>query len=316
MTDATTTPLSLRARAGVWIESKRVQSIIIGVIVLNAIILGLETSPTITGAIGELLTVLDRICLAIFVVELAIKLWAHGWRFFTDGWNVFDLLVVVIALVPAAGPLAVLRGLRILRVLRLVSAIPQLRFIVTTLISALPGIASIGALLGLIFYVFAVMATSLFGHSFPDWFGSVGDSLYSLFQIMTLESWSMGIVRPVMEVYPWAWAFFVPFILVSSFTILNLFVAVIVDTMQTLQADKVKAEETRVHEVDGAGDAADSHAHARHVPAAVELVGGDEAASREHDRASVADELAALRSEVARLTASIGELHRDRRPEE
>ncbi len=224
-----------RQRLREWVESTPVQRAIIIVIVINAAVLGLETSARMNASFGTILVSIDRICLAIFVVELLIKLYAFGWRFFTSAWNVFDFLVVGIALVPASGPLAVLRALRVLRVLRLVSTMPRLRFVVEALITAVPGIMSIGALLMLVFYVAAVMATSLFGPTFPQWFGTVGDSLYSLFQIMTLESWSMGIVRPVMEVHPWAWAFFVPFILISAFTVLNLFIAVIVDSMQSVK---------------------------------------------------------------------------------
>lgn len=234
---------ALRERAGLWIESPRIQGIVVAVIVVNAITLGLETSSGAMGAAGGVIRAVDAICLAIFVVEIAVKLFAHGPAFFRDPWNVFDFVVVGVALVPASGPFAVLRALRVLRVLRLVSVLPRLRFIVEALLAALPGIGAIGTLLALIFYVAAVMATSLFGASFPEWFGSVGDSLYTLFQVMTLESWSMGIVRPVMEVHPWAWVFFVSFILLSSFTILNLFIAVIVDTMQTLHDREVGGEE-------------------------------------------------------------------------
>lgn len=227
----------VRGKIGTWVESTPVQTFIISVILLNSVILGLETSPTVMAAFGGTLHVLDKICLGVFVVEIGLKLFAQRWRFFRDGWNVFDFLIVGIALVPGTGSLSALRALRVLRVLRLVSVVPKLRFIVTTLLAAIPGIASISALLCIIYYVFAVMATGFFGGSFPEWFGSIGKSLYSLFQIMTLESWSMGIVRPVMVIYPWAWAFFVPFILLSAFTILNLFIAVIIDTMQNLNAE-------------------------------------------------------------------------------
>jgi voltage-gated sodium channel len=224
----------VRERAGAWIESPRVQRWIIWLIIVNAVILGLETSPSVMAVAGPALIAADRAILAVFVAEILMKLYARRLGFFRDPWNVFDFIVVGIALVPATGPLAVLRTLRVLRVLRLVSQVPRLRFIVEALLHAIPGIGAIAGLLGLLFYVFAVMATGLFGARFPDWFGSVGASLYSLFQIMTLESWSMGIVRPVMEVYPHAWAFFVPFILLATFTMLNLFIAIIVNTMQEL----------------------------------------------------------------------------------
>jgi len=127
----------------------------------------------------------------------------------------------------------VLRALRILRVLRLISAVPAMRRVVSGLLGAMPGMASIVLLIALIFFVFAVISTKLFGEAFPEWFGSLGASGYTLFQIMTLESWSMGIVRPVMEVYPYAWILFLPFIILTAFTVLNLFIGVIVDAMQT-----------------------------------------------------------------------------------
>lgn len=233
----------LRARLGTWIESPRVQGVIIALILFNAVTLGLETSARAMASWGGWLMLADRIVLGVFVVELLVKLFAFGPRFFRNPWNVFDLVVVGIALVPAAGPLSVLRALRVLRVLRLISLMPRLRFVVGALLAAVPGIGAIGGLLLLVFYVFAVIATKLFGPDFPEWFGTLGASLYSLFQIMTLESWSMGIVRPVMTVHPWAWAFFVPFILVATFTILNLFIAIIVDTMQKMHAEEKEETE-------------------------------------------------------------------------
>jgi voltage-gated sodium channel len=231
----------LRQRLGDWIESQRIQYLIIAIILANAVVLGLETSERVMAAWGPWLQGLDQIMLAIFVAEIGLKLYARGLGFFRSAWNVFDFIVVGIALVPASGPFAVLRALRVLRVLRLVSVMPRLRFVVEALLAAIPGIAAIAGLMAIIYYVFAVIATKLFGPSFPDWFGTLGESLYSLFQVMTLESWSMGIVRPVMEVYPWAWAFFVPFILVATFTMLNLFIAIIVNTMQTMH-DQEKEE--------------------------------------------------------------------------
>jgi voltage-gated sodium channel len=228
------TSATLRARLGAWIESSRVQRTIIALILVNAVILGLETSAEVRDRFGTALTRIDQVILAVFVLEILGKLYAHGLRFFRQSWNVFDLIVVGIALVPASGPLQVLRTLRVLRVLRLISTMPRLRFVVESLLHAVPGIGAIGGLLAILFYVFAVMATGMFGEAFPDWFGSIGRSLYTLFQIMTLESWSMGIVRPVMESYPQAWLFFVPFILMATFTMLNLFIAVIVNTMQAM----------------------------------------------------------------------------------
>ena len=217
-----------------WVEKRAVQRTIIAVILLNAVILGLETVPAVNEPHGGLLLKLDRLCLAIFVVELSLAIVAMGpSRFFRDPWRVFDFIVVSIALVPATGAFTILRSLRVLRVLRLASASPRMRVVVSALLAAIPGLSSIIALLLLLFYVAAVMSTKLFGPNFPEWFGSINASMYTLFQVMTLESWSMGIVRPVLEIYPYAWLFFIPFIMLATFTMLNLFIAVIVEAMQS-----------------------------------------------------------------------------------
>ena len=210
----------------------KVRYFILGVIMFNAVLLGMETSTTITSRIGGLIKILDTLCLIVFIIEIAAKLFAHRLKFFRDGWNVFDFIVVGIALMPAAEAFSVLRALRVLRVLRVLSAAPSLRKVVEGFLRALPGMGSVFLLVSIIFYIASVMATKLFAADFPEWFGSLGLSAYSLFQIMTLESWSMGIVRPVMEVHPHAWAFFVPFILVTTFAVVNLVVGLIVNSMQ------------------------------------------------------------------------------------
>jgi voltage-gated sodium channel len=214
-----------------WIESPPVQRAITALVVLNAVTLGLETVPAVMQAHGALLVAADRGLLAIFVAELALKLFAAGTRFFRSGWNVFDFAVVGIALLPSSGALSVLRALRVLRILRVVSALPKLRSMVEALVRSVPGIGSIALLLGLFFYVFAVMATKLYGAEFPHWFGSLGTSLFSLFQIMTLEGW-VDIAREVMSQRPAAWVFFVLFILLATFTVLNLFIGMIVKAME------------------------------------------------------------------------------------
>jgi voltage-gated sodium channel len=232
MTDETASPRDgLRSRVAGWIESSSVQRWIVALILVNAVILGLETFPDVMREYGPALLRADQIILGIFVCELVLKLFAHGARFFRSAWNLFDLVVVGIALLPASGPLAVLRALRVLRVLRLVSAIPKMRFIIESLVRSLPGIGSIFLLLIVFFYVFAVMATKLFGDAFPQWFGTLFGSMFSLFQIMTLEGWA-EIARAVMEPYPLAWVYFLVFILVGTFTVLNLFIAVIVNATQ------------------------------------------------------------------------------------
>ncbi|MBT0957615.1 ion transporter [Alphaproteobacteria bacterium KMM 3653] len=214
------------------VNHPRTGAFIVAVILFNAVILGLETSQTIMATAGPLIHSLDRICLAIFVAEIAAKLLTQRSAFFRDGWNIFDFIVVGLALLPAGQGLAVLRALRILRLLRVVSTTPRLRRVVEGFLTALPGMGSVFLLMAMIFYIGAVIATKLFSVSHPEWFGTLGKSAYSLFQIMTLESWSMGIVRPVMEVYPLAWAFFVPFILITTFAVVNLLVGLIVNSMQ------------------------------------------------------------------------------------
>ena len=217
------------------VESAAFQRFIIAVIIVNAITLGLETSTAAMAAAGGLLLALDRAALVVFVVEIALKLFVYRLRFFRSGWNLFDFTIVAITLAPTGEGLQVLRSLRILRALRLVSVVPSMRKVVNALLRAIPGMSSVLTLLLLVFYVAAVMSTKLFGASFPEWFGTIGASFYTLFQVMTLESWSMGIVRPVMETYPLAWIFFVVFILLTTFAVLNLFIAIVVDSMSTVE---------------------------------------------------------------------------------
>lgn len=229
------------------VEARWTQYFITGLIILNAITLGLETSKSAMAAAGEYVYLANRVILSIFVAEILAKVVAYGWRFVRDPWNIFDTIVVGIGLIPATGGLSVLRALRILRVMRLVSVVPSMRRVVGALLSAIPGMGSIVALLALVFYVFSVMATKLYGEAFPEWFGTIGASAYTLFQIMTLESWSMAIVRPVMERFELAWLFFVPFILLTSFTVLNLFIAIIVNAMQSQHDTDIEAEREAAH---------------------------------------------------------------------
>jgi voltage-gated sodium channel len=233
------------------LEDKRTERLIIALILINAFTLGLETSPAVMAAIGPVLLILDKIILAVFVLELLAKFVVYRLNFFKDPWNIFDLIVVGIALVPASGPLTVLRALRVLRVLRLVTVVPSLKRVVSALLGALPGMGSIILLLGLIFYVGAVMSTKLFGASFPEQFGTLWGSAYTLFQVMTLEGWSDGVVRPIMGEYPYAWVFFIPFILLTSFMALNLFIGVVVQAMQDeVTADAAQAVEDAVERAD------------------------------------------------------------------
>ena len=223
------------------IESNITTAVITGLILINAIILGLETDVYFASQFGDTLNWIDKFILILFSIELMVKLYVYRRNFFYSGWNIFDLTIVIIAWLPTSGALTVLRALRILRVLRLISVVPQLRRVVSAIGYSIPGMFSVVGVLGLIFYVASVLATKLFGiHPDPfmqEWFGSVGASAYTLFQIMTLESWSMGVVRPTMEIFPWAWAFFIPFIIITSFAVLNFFIGIIVDSMQIAQKE-------------------------------------------------------------------------------
>jgi voltage-gated sodium channel len=274
---STTPPPPPRERLRAFIQHGRVQGVILVLILVNAVILGLETVPSVMAVYGETLIALDKAILSVFVAEIAIRIYVHRGAFFRDPWSVFDFIVVGIALIPASGELSVLRALRVLRVLRILTIVPSMRRVVGALLSAIPGLGSIALVLLLIYYVFAVIATNLFAAAYPEWFGHLGRSLYTLFQIMTLESWSMGISRPVMEQFPYAWAFFIPFILIATFTMLNLFIAIIVNAMQGFS--EVEHQDT---------------------VAAVD-------AAREHIETDLHGELRALRGEIAELRRLLAE---------
>jgi voltage-gated sodium channel len=229
---------SWREQLGQWIEHPRQQMVIIAVIILNAVTLGMETIPEVTNRFGGILHLFDQIIIVIFVVEIGVKLLAYGWRFFLSAWNIFDFLIVAISLVPSASALSILRTLRVFRLLRLLNKVPRLRKIVESMLQAIPSIGWVSLMLMLVFYIFAVLGTTLYGGKFPEWFGDLGASAYTLFQVMTLESWSMGIARPVIAEFPYATFFFVPFILIATFTMLNLFIAIIVSTMQSISIDE------------------------------------------------------------------------------
>lgn len=268
---ATPVETSTRRRLQRLIEQPAVQRSILLLIVINAVILGMQTSPALVASWGELLRVLDMLILGVFVVEIAARIYVHRAAFFRDPWSLFDFAVVAIALVPASGPFSVLRALRVLRVMRMVTMVPSMRRVVGALLSAIPGLGSIAMVLALVFYVSAVIATGLFGADFPEWFGNLGRSVYTLFQVMTLESWSMGIVRPLMDVFPYAWVFFIPFILIATFTMLNLFIAIIVNAMQTVTDAEHEATQASIE------------------------------AAREHIEADLHEEVRALRGEIAEL---------------
>lgn len=228
------------------LETPLVMNLITGLILINAVTLGLDTYPVETPWLATALPLADRVIVSIFVVELLLKMVAYGPRFFRSGWNWFDLIIVSVSLIPDAGAFSVLRAMRILRVFRLFSVLPDMRKVVEALMKAIPGMGAILAVLALMFYVAAVMATKLFGGS-SDMFGTLGASAFTLFQVMTLEGWAMDVARPVMEQYPFAWLFFLIFIVLTSFAVLNMFIAVIVDSLQSKHFDE---EEERAAQSD------------------------------------------------------------------
>jgi len=268
-----------RAVLRYWLDRDLIKNSILAVIIFNAVTLGLGTSDYVSARIGPTLSVIDNVVLGIFVIELTLKFYAFGFGFFRSAWNIFDLFVVSVGLLPQTDSLSALRGLRVIRALRLLSIVPQMRAVVQALLDALPGMGAVIIMLSIVYYVFAVMATIMYGNTFDQWFGTLGRSLYSLFQIMTLESWSMGIVRPVMKEFPYAWAFFVPFIIITAFSVLNLFIGLLVNTMQSAVEEEAEAEfETLRELVRTETDQVDLHVQELH------------------------DEVKALRAEIQKLT--------------
>ena len=268
---------TLRARAARLVLSPLFQRVVIGLILLNAVTLGLETSESVMDSWGGLLHAIDTVLLGLFTVELAIRIYAFRGRFFRDPWGLFDFVIVAISWVPDSGPLAVLRALRVLRVLRLVSIVPSLRNVVEAMLGALPGMGSIVLLMLLIYYVFAVMAVKLFGEVMAEQFGDLGSAALTLFQLMAMDDFG-NVVRQAMEHKPLAWLFFFPFTLIATFVVLNLFIGVIVDSIQTLREQRNGADAASAQL---AAEAARSDAHL--------------------DAQAVLAELRALRAEVKAL---------------
>ncbi|MGB0727392.1 MAG: ion transporter [Candidatus Poseidoniaceae archaeon] len=238
-----------RDRAKALVESDRFNNLVFVVIVASSIAIGLETYDLDEQGLS-FLSGLDRVFMAVFVLEIVLRLYAMRLEFVKDPWCIFDFIVVGVALVPQAGVLAVFRVLRVLRAFRLVSRIPELKLVAESLIYSVRGLTAVAMLLTIVIYVFAVLSTVLFSGSGPEgkeYFGTLGRSLYSLFQVMTLESWSNGIVRVLMEREGW-WVgvFFVVFIFMTTFTFLNMFVAIFTNTVVALESDSEDGMHTDV----------------------------------------------------------------------
>ncbi len=253
MIDASSSPTQEpNTRLQQFLESERVQNGLVTLIVINAVTLGMATSKAVEASVGPILDAIDNAILAVFTLELVLKLIAYRFRFFRNGWNVFDFLVVGVSLMPSSGPLSALRALRVLRLLRMISIVPSMRVVIDAMFRALPGMGSIAALLVLIVYVGAVLGTNLFGEIAPEFFGTLGASMFTLFQIMTVEGWP-DIARGVMEQMPWAWVFFVIFLLLATFTVLNLFIGIIVSSMEELHEERNRAAREAAEERQDAG---------------------------------------------------------------
>ena len=229
------------------VESSKFKNFILGIILINGLTMGLETYESVMDSYGSYFIAFEKIVITIFIIEIILRIYAHRISFFKDGWNLFDLIIVLVSLAPANESFEIFRILRVFRLFRIITVAPQMRKIVTALISIVPGMASIAGLMSILFYISAIIASQLFGEQFPQWFGDLSSSLYTLFQVMTLESWSMGIARPIMEVYPYAWMFFIPFIFIVTFIMINLIVAVVVDVMNNIDDDRI--EETSTKEI-------------------------------------------------------------------
>ena len=224
------------------IKHKKFDPFIIAVIILNTMVLITEASFDLSKSWQISLLIIDQICVGIFVIEAGIKVLALQSAYFKNGWHLFDFSVTLISVIPFLYFMSVLRALRIFR---LISKVPSLRVVVSALVISIPAMLSTALLLLMVFVVFGIIGTDLFGPDFPQWFGHLGRSMYTLFQIMTLESWSMGIVRPIMNDYPWAWVYFIPFILFSSFVLLNFLIGIIVDAIAHIKNERSQVDQTQ-----------------------------------------------------------------------
>ena len=219
-----------------FIESSLCQKCILVVVCIDSIALGLLSLSMFWH--NEFLLKIDEWCLHFFVAEMCLKLLILRKHFFKSGWNLFDFIVVGLSALPfAIGNISILRFLRIIKVMRLFSVTPQLRFIIAVISKSIPSIVCIGVLLLFMYYVYAVLGTQLFAEAMPKYFGDLGKSFFTLFQIMTGESWSESVARPTMEVYPYSWIYFISFIIVVSFIVLNMIIGIIVDSIDEVRTN-------------------------------------------------------------------------------
>lgn len=234
-----------------FLERPSIRFTITTLIIVNAVILGLLTyRADLSPGIVTLLEFLDASITWLFVTEIALKLYVYRWQFFKDGWNVFDFGVIAISLIPGASAFTVLRALRVLRVLRLLRFVPMMKRITEALLKSIPGMGAILAVIILVIYVGAVMATNMYGSTsnpeVKDMFGALPDSALTLFQLMTMDGWSDILGAVTDDGHPYAWIFFLVFIFIGSFAILNLFIALVVEALTNEQ----KAALEEIHDRD------------------------------------------------------------------
>ncbi|AST98008.1 ion transporter [Shouchella clausii] len=239
----------LKDKFAMVVNHKTFQATIIILILFNAILVGLETYPSIYETNRHFFHFMDRTLLWLFTIEIAMRFAAEGRSFFRKGWNWFDVVIVLAGHVFVGGHfVTVLRILRVLRVLRAVSVVPSLRRLVDALIMTIPSLANILILMGIFLYIFAVIGTMLFSELSPEYFGNLQRTILTLFQIVTLDSWSSGLMRPLMEFNQWVWVYFVSFVLVGTFIIFNLFIGVIVNNVE--KANKEETENAHSRELE------------------------------------------------------------------
>jgi voltage-gated sodium channel len=222
-------------------DSRVFQNVVLGVIVLTAVIIGIETSETLMERYGAVFHLIDVVVQAVFIFEITVRLlayWPRPQAFFRDGWNVFDFAVVAASLLPQAGTFAMVARLaRLLRVTRLVSVFPELRLIISTMLRSIPSMGHVIMLLSLLLYVYGILGFYLFGEADPEHWGTLGAALLTLFQMLTLEGW-VEVQDKVLGTYPWAWVYFGSFVFVAVFVVVNLFIAVVINNLEAAKVEE------------------------------------------------------------------------------
>ena len=221
---------------------KHTQKIITFVIILNAAVLGILTDRTLSAEEVLFLEAVDKACLVIFTVELIAKLLVYRRSFWSEGWNIFDFVIVLSSIVFISSSISVIRAFRIFRLLKALAEFPELQILVSSMLKAIPSMTWALLLLFIVFYIFAVFGSTMYGDAFPELFGDIGGSMFTLFQVMTFESWATAVARPIMATYSYAWVYFLVFILLTAVTLLNVMVGIVVEAVSSI-AEAVKQEQ-------------------------------------------------------------------------